>query len=184
MRLIKLGYFKINPVEQDYWGFIDEIRAALDGWQRLGEKYNVKICYHTHSGDCMGLNCAALMHMIKGYDPRFIGAYIDPAHMAVNGEPFAFGVAMVKQYLSIVSVKDVLTVREEKEGHGASRREWVVAGEGVVDWTDIFSELKRVGFDGPTSIHCEFEVPPDQWLEAFTREVAFFRDQRARISAA
>jgi len=184
VRLIKLGYFRINPREQDYWRLIDEIRQALNGWQKLGEKYNVKICYHTHSGDFMGLNCAALMHMIEGFDPRYIGAYIDPGHMAVNGEPFALGVAMVKEYLSIVSVKDVLTVREAKDGHGAAQRKWVLAGEGMVDWSDVFSELRWVGFDGPVSIHCEFEVPPEQWLDAFAREVAFFKEQRDKMMAA
>jgi len=183
VRLLKLGYFRINPVEQDYWQLIDEIRETLDGWQKLAERYNVKICYHTHSGDVMGLNCAALMHMIRGFDPRYVGAYVDPAHMAVSGEPFALGLAMVKQYLSIVAVKDVLPVREEREDHGAVRWDWVGAGEGIVDWTGVFAELKRVGYDGPVSIHCDLDLPPEQWFGVFAREVAFFRNQRDRVAS-
>jgi len=88
VRLIKLGYFEIDPHEQDYWQLVGQIRAALEGWQDLGRKYGVRVCYHTHSGNLMGLNCAALMHLLEGFDPRYIGAYVDPGHMVVNGEGF------------------------------------------------------------------------------------------------
>ena len=183
VRLIKLGYFRIDPLDLDYWAYVDEIRKALEGWQQLATQYNVKVCYHTHSGEFMGLNCAALMHMIDGFDPRHIGAYIDPAHLSVNGEAFPIGLAMVKRYLSIVSAKDVLPVREERDGHGSMRRAWVRAGDGIVDWTTVFSTLKRVGYDGPVTIHCEFEAPPEQWMDTFAREIAFFKGQRDKAAA-
>ena len=46
---------------------------------------------------------------------------------------------------------------------------------GMVDWTTVFSDLKRIGYTGPLSAHCEFQVPPEQFLAAAKREVAFFR---------
>jgi len=175
IRLIKLGYFNYESHDTDYWQYVDEIRRAFEGWERISERYGVKVCYHTHSGDFMGLNCAALMHLIRGYDPRFIGAFIDAGHLVVNGESFPFGLAMVLEYLSIVAVKDILVLREESNGHGAVSRHVVPAGEGMVDWTTVFSELGRVGFDGPVSIHCEFEVPEEEEEDTFAREVAFFK---------
>ena len=175
VRLIKLGYFRYVPHETDYWQLAGDIRRALEGWQALGSKYGVKICYHTHSGDFMGLNGAALMHLLRGFDPRFIGAYIDAGHLVANGEDFPLGLAMVIDYLSIVAVKDVLILRGEGNGHGTELRRWVPAGEGMVDWTTVFAELRHVAFDGPVSIHCEFEVPEDGFARAFAREVAFFR---------
>lgn len=114
VRLIKLGYFMFDPKTQDYWQYVDTVRKGFEGWQELGKKYNVKICYHTHArasfGAPMGLNCAALMHLIKGFDPQYIGAHIDPSHMAIDGEPASVGVAMVQKYLSVVSVKDALAL--------------------------------------------------------------------------
>ncbi len=181
VRLIKLGYFKFDPEKQDYWQEVDRIRAGFEGWRKLAEKYRVKVCYHTHSNRCMGLNCAALAHLVRGFDPQFIGAYIDPLHMLIEGEEFAVGLAMVKEYLSIVAFKDVLMTREQKNGHGVSGHRCVIAGQGAVDWTAVFEELKRVNYKGPLTVHCEFDVPEPMFMGAVKHDLAFFRDKRDEI---
>lgn len=177
VRLIKLGYFVFDPLSHDYWREVDNIRKCFEKWEKMAAKYNVKICYHTHSRRCMGLNCAALMHLFEGRSPKYIGAYVDPGHMAVEGEEFCFGLAMVKRYLSIVGLKDVLITRSESNGHGIAKRSWVSAAQGVVDWTAVFSELARIGFQGPFSIHCEYEIPENRFADTFRREITFFRNQ-------
>ena len=180
VRLLKLGYFMFDWLKQDYWQEVDRIRKGFEGWERLGRQHNVRICYHTHSYRCMGLNCAALAHLLRGFDPRYLGAYIDPGHMAVEGEEFPFGVAMIRDRLSILGMKDVLLHRREKDGHGSKHAEFVEAGRGMVDWTGVFAELVRIGFTGPLSVHCEFEVPKERFLDALKREVAFFKAARSR----
>jgi len=182
VRLIKLGYFRLDPAEQDYWQEVARIRTLFEGWEKLGEKHNVKICYHTHSNRCMGLNCASLMHLIQGFDPAHIGAYIDTGHMAVEGEEWAFGLAMVRDYLSIVALKDAIALREEKNGHGAPKRVFPPAGQGIVDWTAVFAELVRMGFDGPLSVHCEFQVEEDEFVETLEREIEFFKTHLAKAA--
>ena len=179
---LKLGYFRFDPA-QPYWTQVESARQTLENWEILGRIYGVQVCYHTHSGNLLGLNAAALMHLLQGRDPAYIGAYLDPGHFAVNGEPFALGLAMAREYLSILSFKDVLVERVEVNGPstGSGQRPgkgkvcWVPAGEGVVDWRSVFGELKRTGFDGPASLHCEFEVPAEEWMGRFEREIAFFR---------
>ena len=47
----------------------------------------------------------------------------------------------------------------------------------MVDWTSVFEELKALDFDGPASIHCEFETD-DDFLTAVRREAAFFLAHR------
>ena len=179
VRLLKLGYFRFEPQTMDYWEQVENVRRAFAAWEKLASIYNVKICYHTHSHYCMGLNAAALMHLLRDFDPAYLGAYLDPGHFAVDGEPFDFGLAMARQYLSILSVKDVLIKRVAKNGHGAAKALWVAAGEGIVDWTAVFSELRRIEYDGFISIHCEYELEEgEDWFETFKREVAFFRKMR------
>ena len=181
VRLIKLGYFSYDPFTQDYWREVDRIRHVFAGWEELGIKYQVKICYHTHSNRCMGLNCAALMHLLRGFDPRYIGAYIDPLHMVAEGEEFPVGLAMVKEYLSIVALKDLLIYREEINGHGSKKLKVVPSGEGMVDFTSVFSELRRVEYKGPLSMHCEFEEAGEaELLKLISREVSYFKDFRTR----
>ena len=179
VRLLKLGYFRFEPQTMDYWEQVENVRRAFSAWEKLASIYNVKICYHTHSHYCMGLNAAALMHLLRDFDPAYLGAYLDPGHFAVDGEPFDFGLAMARQHLSILSVKDVLIKRVAKNGHGAAKALWVAAGEGIVDWTAVFSELRRIEYEGFLSIHCEYDIDDgEDWFDTFVREVAFFRKMR------
>ena len=181
VRLLKLGYFRFDPATMDYWEQVDSVRRAFSDWEKLARAYNVKICYHTHSHYCMGLNAAALMHLLRDFDPAYLGAYLDPGHFAVDGEPFDFGLAMTRQHLSILSLKDVRIERAEKNGHGTAKTLWVAAGEGIVDWTAVFAELRRIRYDGFLSIHCEYELSDaEQWFDTFVREVAFFRKMRGK----
>ena len=175
VRLLKLGYFHFHAGQDVYSVQVERIRRAFGQWQKLAREYGVKVCYHTHSGDYMGMNCSSMLHLLSGFDPECLGAYIDAAHMVVNGEEFAFGLAMVRQYLSIVAVKDVMLTRTEKNGHGSVKVSWVPAGQGMVDWTAVFDCLKAVRYEGPMSIHCEFEAPAGQFMETVKREVAFFK---------
>ncbi|MBN2449642.1 MAG: sugar phosphate isomerase/epimerase [Lentisphaeria bacterium] len=175
VRLLKLGYFKYDPTKQDYQAEVSRVRSAFGRWQEASRRHNVRICYHTHSNRCMGLNAAGLAHLLEGFDPACLGAYLDPAHLVVEGEDIATALGMVRPWLSIVAVKDVLLRRVEKNGHGSVSRDWVVAGEGVVDWTQVFESLGKVGYGGPVSVHCEFRVAPEDFPGAAAREVAFFR---------
>ena len=98
-----------------------------------------------------------------------------------EGEEFAVAVAIVKDHLAMVALKDFLLERTEREGHGSVSRDVVEAGVGMVDWTAVFAELVRIDFDGPLSIHCEFHVSEDDFRAAAAREAAFFLGMRERV---
>jgi sugar phosphate isomerase/epimerase len=175
VRLLKLGYFHFNPEEGDYWAEVVRIRDIFTQWELASREFGVRICYHTHSVRCMGLNASALMHLLRGFNPAHLGAYIDAGHLVAEGEEFAVAAAIVQEFLAIVAVKDFLLEREEVNGHGSAKRSVVEAGKGMVNWTQVFETLNRIGYDGPVSIHCEFGVEPDEFLPAAGREIAFFR---------
>jgi sugar phosphate isomerase/epimerase len=179
VRVLKLGYVLHDPAA-DYWQHAAEVRAMLAGWEKLAAKHGVTIVCHTHSchdHHCyMGLNCAGLMHLLRDFDPRYIGAYIDAGHMTVDGEPFAFGVSMVRKHLAAVALKDVLISRQPNGDEGRKKLDWVPAGEGLVAWSEVFAELRRIQFAGPVSVHCEFETTgPDDFRAKMAREIAYFR---------
>ena len=183
VRLLKIGYEFLNPAKgEDYWEKVDHIRRGLEGWVRMAQKYDVRVCLHTHSGEPryhMGVNCAALMHLLAGFDPKYVGAYLDPGHMAVDGEPFSYGVSMVRKYLAIVALKDVLLFREDRGDEGGEGRQWVTAGKGCVAWSKVFAELVRVGFDGPLTVHGEYRNDgPEDFRAKLKPEVAYFRGKR------
>ena len=166
--LIKLGYFKFDP-HRDYWKAVDEARRALAGWEKLAREYEVTVCYHTHSGPCMGQNASALAHLIHGFDPQYIGGYLDPCHLRLCGEEFPFAAAVIGEQLKIVSLKDVTT----------PPRQLVPAGEGHVKWDEVFGVLAARNFDGPLTVHTEFELPDgDSALPLVAEEISYFKKLR------
>lgn len=185
--LLKLGYFTIDNARENYWEKVSYVRRQFDGWARLGEKFGVKICYHTHSHPTfMGLNAAAVMHLVQGFDPRWIGVYLDPGHLSIDGEHPDIAVNMVQRHLAVVGLKDM---RKESNpiGHG-----WRVmicrAGLGIVDWPNFFENLRRIHFEGPLSIHAEYNrnYPQNaqgeiQYVASLAAEFQFFKRLRDGI---
>ena len=40
------------------------------------------------------MNASALAHPLRGFDPRYVGAYLDPCHLCIEGEEFALALAI------------------------------------------------------------------------------------------
>lgn len=165
---IKLGYWRCT--EPGYWTQVDAIRAALDGFAALAEKHGVRCAVHTHSGTFHGLNASAAMHLVRGKDPRFIGVYLDPGHLSVDGEPVAMAVDMVRDYLCLVAVKSFVYTSKEREGGVAWKRTLAPLRKGLVDWQAALDALRAVGYDGPLSLHSEYENVSLEELRALTRD--------------
>lgn len=167
IKWVKLAYWKYQK-GQDYWKEVERIREALKGFEKLSREYKVKTCYHTHSGPLYGSNCAGIMHLIKGFDPEYIGAYIDTGHLILDGEEYEMGLAMIKDYLSLVALKDAIYVKGEENGELVNRREFVPLGKGLVPWKKFFTSLSDTGYDGPLSTYGEYEVEReirDKWVK-------------------
>lgn len=157
VRFIKLGYYGWKA-GMEYWEEVDGIRRRFEAYARLAEKHGVTICYHTHSGGNFGSNCGTLMHLLRGFDPRWIGAYVDRGHMAANGETWPMGLAMVGEHLKLVGGKSIGWYREPTGGGAQWRMKFVTFREGVVDWPSTFAALRERGFDGPVTLHGEYDV--------------------------
>ena len=165
---IKLGYW--HYTEPGYWATVEAIRSDLDGFARLAEKHGVRCAVHTHSGNNYGVNAGAAMHLVRDFDPQFIGVYLDPGHLSINGEPIRMAIDMVKDYLCLVAVKDLVYVRQEKEGRVTWRRTLAPLREGMVDWRETMAALADAGYDGPLTFHSEYPNVSLDELRALTRD--------------
>jgi sugar phosphate isomerase/epimerase len=152
---IKLGYWHWSP-ERSYWDEVEAIRVNLAGFQELSRKYGVQTCIHTHSGRSMGLNASAVMHLVKGFDPRYVGVYADPGHLSIVGEPIDMALDIVAEYLSVVSMKDLVRQRVVQDGQITWRTRVVRLGDGYGDFPTLLRALKRLDFAGPVSFHSEY----------------------------
>lgn len=151
---LKLGYWTWRSGES-YWEGVRAVRKALEGFAALGEAEGVCSLVHTHSGHCYGLNASSAMHLVEGFDPKRIGVYLDPAHLAANGEPLDMALSIVGDYLRLVAVKNV---RYERTADGRWRHVWTTLDDGLVLWGDAVRQLRSVGFDGFLSLHGEYSA--------------------------
>ncbi len=164
---LKLGFWRFSKGDR-YWDAVSRARDALEGFARLSEQWGVQTCYQVHSGPNLGSNCAGLMHLIHGFDARLVGAYPDTGHMALDGEDWDMGFAMLEGRLSIIGAKDA---RHAPRPPGETPRytpKFVKLGDGSIDWDRCIGALRRVGFDGPISVHTEYDFD-----ESIIRQVGY-----------
>ncbi len=164
---LKIGFFPFRPGD-DYWQLVHTARHALQGFARVGEKYSIQTVYQIHSGPVLGSNCAGLMHLLRDLDPRWVGAYPDLGHMVLDGEDYPMGLAMVREYLSIVAVKDAYHAPQPAGSEPPFVPRFVPLGRGAVNWHRALGALKALGFDGAFSVHTEY-----QFDESIIRQVGY-----------
>jgi sugar phosphate isomerase/epimerase len=180
IRLVKLGYWSFPG--SGYWKAVDRMKADVEGFARLGEKYGVKPCLHTHSGNCLALNASALMHVLREFSPEQVGAYLDPGHLALCGEPLPMAFDMAADWLALVAIKDSIKVRRED---GSVRNGFLPLGEGFVDWKQMLQWLIAHDYAGPLSFHSEFPSESIEYLLEQTRkDIAYLRELERQVRAA
>lgn len=169
---VKIGYWSFTG--KGYWETVDGARKQLEAWEKLAQRFGVKACLHTHSGDYVGLNASSVMHLAKGFSPSNIGVYLDPGHLACNGEPLTMAFDMTRDYLCLAAIKDSMWVK----GEGGKPRvaKFLPLGEGTVDWREMMRCLLARSYDGPISFHSEYDGwPEDRIVEQTKKDVAFMR---------
>jgi sugar phosphate isomerase/epimerase len=169
---IKLGYWFWKP-ERHFEDGVENIRGALSVFKKMGEKYGVCSLVHTHSQAFYGSNASGAMILVKGFDPQYVGVYLDPAHLEMDGEPLPMALDMVRNYLKVIGVKNV---RHERTPDGKKWRQWwCQLPEGLVDWAEALKVIKEAGFNGPLSVHGEysFSEATDVVLKELVKEMEY-----------
>jgi len=160
VKFLKLGYWR-------YEGFgklkeqIESLRSRLKGIQDLSKRYGVTAAIHIHSGNYLSANPDVVWMLLQDYDPDYLGAYIDPGHMTVEGglSGWRMGMDLLSQHIRMVAVKDFgwFQERDEKTGKKRWRPDLVPLGDGLVPWPQVFTHLREIKFDGPVSVHSEYK---------------------------
>ena len=166
--MIKLGYWNWTRKGPHYWDQVESLRAELHQYAELAEKFGVKAVIHTHSAhpwgtppvltSYYGLNASSLMHLIADIDPRHVGAYIDPAHLSLNGEPLEQVLDILKDRVTIVAVKNMVYHSTLDGDTTVWNHEACPLPQGLVDWRKAVASLRAVGYDGWLNLHAEYNV--------------------------
>ena len=184
VEFIKLGYWR-------YEGFgkikeqIEKVHDNLKGIYELSKEYGVTAAIHIHSGDCLSANPAVLWMLLQNYDPEYLGAYIDPGHMAVEGgrSGWKMGMDLLQEHTKMVAVKDFgwFQERDEKTGKKIWRVHTVPLSDGLVPWPEVFMYLHQMGFDGPVSVHSEYHMNFEDLIRQTKEDLKYLKDILEKI---
>jgi L-ribulose-5-phosphate 3-epimerase len=181
IRYYKLGYYPFGD-SADWQSRLTAVRKDLEGLAKLNEEMGVQAGFHNHSGATVGGALWDSWEIMRDLDAKSVGFYFDPSHATIEGgnHGWKLNFARVSPRLKMVAIKDYLW---EKVG-GAWRSRWVPLGEGMVRWPEFCALLLRASFDGPISLHIEYDpggsTPAarlEKSLEAASRDLKFFRQQ-------
>ncbi|MFN8444846.1 MAG: sugar phosphate isomerase/epimerase [Caldilineaceae bacterium] len=143
-----------------YWEAEAKARRQLDAALPLCERYNLQIGIQHHYGGSVPINSMGLYHLVKDYDPRYVGAIWDPAHNALMGEDPATGLEIVQSHLCVVNLKNAYW--RKVSGPEAEVADWQVywtsGRQGRASWAQVAAKVKAMGYDGPICFSAEYSA--------------------------
>lgn len=157
-------YYKIGYYFYDGFGSLrkqrDEVRAKVRDLGQLNAEIGICGGYHNHSDNFIGASLWDIDSILEGTDPRYLGAYFDPAHAVVEGgsQGWLQGMDLLKDRIVMIAAKDFYWT--DGKGYAGGRRNHVLFSpfsQGNVPWLKVLANLKAIGFAGPISLHSEYQ---------------------------
>ncbi|MDC3416775.1 sugar phosphate isomerase/epimerase family protein [Aquibacillus salsiterrae] len=118
--------------------------------EQLCKKYNVKGLVETHHVT-IAPSASLAYRLVSHCNPNHIGVLYDPGNMVHEGyENYRMGLELLGDYLAHVHVKNAFWQKKEEHADGTVdwSVEWAPVEKGIVDWKQVFTDLKAVGYDG------------------------------------
>jgi L-ribulose-5-phosphate 3-epimerase len=178
VRYFKPGYW-LYTSSTDVRAQVAKASEDVIGLGTLARECGIEMGFHNHAG-YIGAALWEIAPAIDRLDPRWVGYYFDPRHAVAEGSGGAWKAAMhlVTPRLKMVALKDFYWEKTEK----GWRIKDCPLGEGAVDWSFVGHTLRDAHFNGPISIHFEYEIdgstPQERTrrtLEAAQRDLAVAR---------
>ena len=179
VRFFKPGYYDYKLV--DVRAEVAAAGRGLAGLAELGQACGIELGYHNHEGN-IGASVWDIAPEIERLPKKWAGYYFDVRHAVVEGGRIGWKSAtrLVAPRLKMIAVKDVFW---EKTDRGWRLHDCPL-GQGMVDWTWYSKALAEGRFQGPVSLHLEYDIEGatadetrKRTLEAAARDLQFIRDR-------
>jgi sugar phosphate isomerase/epimerase len=178
VRYFKTGYWHYSS-STDVRAQVAAVGEALSGLAALARECGIELGFHNHNG-YIGAALWEIAPAMDRLDAKWAGYYFDPRHAVAEGGGGSWKAAthLVTPRLKMIAVKDFFW---EKTARG-----WTIQncpmGEGAVDWTWFGGAMRQAKFDGPVSLHLEYDIPGStaaertrRTLEAAVKDLAVAR---------
>jgi sugar phosphate isomerase/epimerase len=190
---IKLGYYRYREFGT-LARQIDEARRKLEGVASLAARHGVLPCIHIHSGDTIPGSGAIAYLLMKDFDPRELGAYVDPMHMTVEGgnDGWRQGLDLLAPWIAISSLKNCQWIATGRGADGQQRfafRKCPLA-DGIAPLPQYLAALGKLGYHGLYTLHSEYcdanswrVLSVDECLEQTRRDLEYAKKLLAEPQA-
>lgn len=145
------------PEGVDYLEHEARLQRDFDRLVPILDQYGVTIGIQNHSGRYLA-NAMGIRHLIERYDRKHVGAVLDPAHCALNGEIPELALDIVWSHLCMVNFKNVYRRRTNgpEAPVAAYEHYWTSGSQGLSSWAGVAHELQRRGYRGPVCLSAEY----------------------------
>jgi sugar phosphate isomerase/epimerase len=144
-------------MEVGYQASIDAHRKRWDSLLPALEKHGVTIGVQNHCDHNVG-SAVGLAHLLEGFDPKRVGAVLDPAHCGLDGEPEDMAIDIVWPHLVMVNLKNAFYRLMDglEAGDAVWEKHWTTGPYGLVSWPKIIADLKKRGYKGTYCLTAEY----------------------------
>lgn len=151
----KPGYYRYKFV--DVRRELEEAGKEFRGLAELAKQVGIQVGYHNHAA-YLGAPVWDIAQIIDTLDPKWVGYYFDICHAVTEGGNAGWRIAvnLVAPRLKMIALKDFYWEKTASKGW---RVKMCPLGEGMVDWKGYFKILASSGFQGPVSLHLEYDIP-------------------------
>ncbi len=151
-RYVKAGYYYYQ--HKDVRKELENAGKEFRGLAALAGQYGLQLGYHIHS-EFVGAAVWDAAQFIEPLDPKVAGYYLDCSHVTAEGGVGAWrsAVHLAAPRLKMVSIKDFYWKTTSKGWEYA----FCPLGQGRVDLKYFFGVLAQANFQGPISLHIEYE---------------------------
>ena len=167
---LKIPYFKLG-----YWRYGDDVVGAVRktgsdvrGLVDLARECGITAGFHNHPR-YVGLAFWDTREIIENLDPKWIGYYYDAENATEEGgvAGWEVGLRLASSRLKMVACKDFYWDKVQAKWKTVA----CPLGEGMVSWSKVFALLAAARFNGPISIHQEYQ-PVDR-IAAARKDLEF-----------
>jgi sugar phosphate isomerase/epimerase len=141
----------------------EALKPQLAALAELNEKYGTTAMFHTHSSPgSVGGGLWDLWLLVKDFAPSVLAINYDLGHAFVRGGTEWMQTARFahRTWRRCRSRTCIGSRRQDAApGTWPWAPEFVPPGQGMVNFRDMFTYFKSVGFSGPIEVYYEYEVP-------------------------
>jgi sugar phosphate isomerase/epimerase len=182
-----IGIIRIcAPIDMSlgYLAAVENYRRQFDAVLPALERFGVSIGVQNHHGTHVG-SAIGLLHLIERYDPKQVCAVLDMAHCAVDGEPTAMAVDIVKDRLNgLVNFKSAFHLRANgPEDEAVYKVHWTTHQHAGYSWRELVACLAAIGYDGVYCLPAEYSSPTGKGQRMGDDALPFLRSDIAHLRA-